>query len=410
MNLTTRAGCLAVMLFAFQAAQADDWPNWLGPNRNGSSPETGLLTTWPSTGPKVLWKVTGGDGYSSVAVAAGRAITLVQSSDGEFALALDAVKGTELWKTKIGPFYKNSFGNGPRSTPTIEQERVYVQSVSGPLACLKADSGEIVWTKDLLKDFKADNLKWGLSASPLIEGDMILALPGGNDAGVAAFSKKTGDLIWKTGSDKAAYATPVTATVGGKRQIIFFNAAGLLAVAADKGQELWRIPWTTEYDCNIATPLLLSDLLFVSSGEFVGCALFKLKAAGPPEIVWESKGKKSAMMNYWANAVAHDGHLYGYSGQFDERIDLNCVEIATGKLQWSQKGFGKGSVMLADGHLFMTTKKGDLVLAKATPDKYEELARVTILGENRTVPTLANKRLYLRDRQNIYCLDVGAGK
>ncbi|MBI3411129.1 MAG: PQQ-binding-like beta-propeller repeat protein [Planctomycetes bacterium] len=398
-----------LMLHSIGAAQAGDWPNWLGPNRNGSSPETGLLTTWPSTGPKVLWKVPGGDGYSSVAVAQGRAVTLVQRTDGEFVLALDAVKGTELWKTKIGPVYKNKFGNGPRSTPAIEAGSVYVQSVSGPLACLKADTGDIVWSKDLLKDFNAKNLTWGLSASPVIEGDLVLAVPGAVGAGSAAFNKRTGELVWKSGSDKAGYASPVPVTVGGKRQVIFFNGVALYAVSADKGEELWRIPWTTDYDCNIATPLVLGDLMFVASGEHVGCTMYKLKDAGQPEVVWESKGKKSVMMNYWANSVAHEGHLYGYSGQFDERIDLNCVEIKTGKLKWTQKDFGKGSVMLADGHLFMTTKKGDLVLAKATPEKYQEVARVTMLGENRTVPTLANGRLYLRDKEHILCLDVGAG-
>ena len=386
---------------------AADWPNWLGPNRNGSSPETGLLTTWPSSGPKLLWKVPGGDGYSSVAVAQGKAITLVQRPDGEYVLALDAAKGTELWKTKIAPFYKNGYGNGPRSTPTIEGDFVYVQSVSGPLVCLKAQGGDVVWSKDLLKEFGAKNISWGLSASPLVEGDLVLALPGAKDAGVAAFNKKTGALVWKTGSDRASYATPIAVTAGGKRQIIFFNAAGLLAVDPEKGKELWTVPWTTEFECNIATPLVLGDTLFVSSGEFVGCALFKLKGEAAPEVVWQSKGKKSVMMNYWATSVEHDGHLYGFSGQFDQRIDLHCVEAKTGKLKWSQNDFGKGSVTLADGHLFMTTKAGDLVLARATPERYEEKARVTLLGENRTVPTIANKRLYARDRQNVFCFDLG---
>ncbi len=401
---------LAVTVALAAVAPAADWPHWLGPNRNGSSPETGLRTTWPSTGPKVLWKAKGGDGYSSVAVADGRAITLAQRDGKEFVVALDAVKGTALWTTPLALAYKNSYGNGPRSTPTIEGPFVYVQSVTGPLACLKSDSGEIVWKKDILQDFGAKNISWGLSASPLIEGDLVLALPGGKVAGLAAFHKRTGALAWKSGSDKAAYASPVSLTIGGKRQVIFFNAAGLVAVSPDNGSELWRVPWTTEFDCNIATPLVMGERIFVSSGEYVGCALFQLKGEGAPEILWQSRGKKSVMMNYWANAVVHDGHLYGFSGQFDKRIDLHCVELKTGVLKWSSDNFGKGSVMLADGHLFMTTKKGALVLARATPDRYDEKARATLLGENRTVPTLANKRLYLRDKESIYCLDMGAGE
>ena len=369
----------------------------------------GAAHDWPTTGPKVLWKVPGGDGYSSVAVAQGRAITLVQHDGAEFVLALDAAKGTKLWETKVAGAFKNSYGNGPRSTPTIDGKFVYVQSPNGPLTCLDAEKGTIVWTVDLLKEYGAKNITWGLSASPLVEGELVYALPGAKGAGVAAFNKATGKLAWKSGDDKAAYATPVPVTIAGQKQIIFFTAAGLLAVTADQGKELWRMPWKTEFDCNICTPLLIGqDLLFVTSGEEVGCVLFKLSAAAP-EVAWQSKGKKSVMLNYWANAVAHDGYLYGLSGEFDKRIDFNCVDLKTGDLMWSNKGFGKGSLTLADGHLFVTTKKGDLLLVRPNPMKYEEKARLSLLAENRTAPTIAEKRLYLRDRENIYCLDI-AGK
>ena len=242
---------LAALLIIGAASFADaaDWPHWLGPKRNGSSPETGLHTTWPSTGPKVLWEATGGDGYSSVAVAGGRAITLVQKGGKEIVLALDSAKGTELWETPLAAAYKNMYGNGPRSTPTIEGDSVYVTGVTGALACLGAKDGKIVWQHDLLKDFGAKNITWGLAASPTIEGDLVLAVPGGKGAGVAAFDKKTGKLVWKLGDDKAGYATPIGITIGGQRQLIFFTAPGLLAVSP-AGKELWRVPWTTEYDCN----------------------------------------------------------------------------------------------------------------------------------------------------------------
>lgn len=383
-----------------------DWPQWLGPDRNGSSPETGLSTDWPKEGPKVLWKAPGGDGYSSVAVAAGRAFTLVQRGDDELAIALDAVSGKELWATRSGPAYLNKFGNGPRSTPAIDRGFVYVQSVTGPLLCLEADSGKVVWQHDLLKELGAKNIRWGLSASPLIEGDLVVVVPGAKGAGVAAFHKKDGRLAWKSGDDKAAYASPVAVTVGGRRQVIFFTAAGLLAVAVDTGAELWRIPWTTEFDCNIATPLLMGDRLFVSSGEDNGCALYQLSAGGAPEPVWESKGKKSVMINYWATCVAHNGYLFGLAGEFDRAISLNCVDVKTGKLMWSQKDMGKAAVTLAAGHLIVVTKKGDLVLAPATPAGYGEKARVPLLGETRTAATVANGRLYLRDRENVFCLDI----
>lgn len=400
---------LLIVLVAVAPLRGADWPNWMGPMRNGTSPETGLLTTWPAEGPKVLWKVAGGDGYSSVAVADGRAITQVQHDGDEFVLALDAAKGTKLWETKVAAAYKNMYGNGPRATPSIVGKLVYTQSPTGPLTCLDAEKGTIVWTVNLLKEFGAKNISWGLSASPVVDGDLVYAIPGANGAGVAAFNKTTGKLAWKTGDDHAAYASPVPLSIGGQKRVVFFTAAGVLAVSADEGKELWRLPWKTEFDCNIATPLLIgNDLLFVTSGEEVGCAMYKL-SAGDPELVWESKGGKSVMMNYWANAVHLDGYLYGLSGEFNKRIHLNCVDLKTGKLMWSKEDFGKGSLTLADRHLFITTKKGDLVLVQPNPTKYEEKARVTILAENRTVPTIAGKRLYLRDRQDIYCLDI-AGK
>jgi outer membrane protein assembly factor BamB len=241
-----------------------------------------------------------------------------------------------------------------------------------------------------------------------VHGEVVLAIPGGKGAGVAAFRKKTGELAWKTGDDKAAYASPIAVAVGGQTQFVFFTTPGLLAVNAE-GKELWRVPWHTEFDCNICTPLVVGDRLFVTSGEENGGAMYALSAGDAPSVVWESKGKKSVMLNYWANAVAHEGYLYGLSGEFSAKIHLNCVDAATGKLMWSRQDFGKGAITLADGHLFITTKPGDLVLVRANPEKYEEKARITILGENRTSPTIAAKKMYLRDRKDIMCLDL-AGK
>jgi outer membrane protein assembly factor BamB len=389
--------------------RADDWPHWMGPRSDGTSAEKGLATTWPDAGPKVLWKAAGGDGYSAIAVAGDRAITMVQRGGKELVVALDADAGKELWSTPLGPAFKNANGSGPRATPWIEGDRVYVQSVSGPVACLDAKTGTIVWQKNLLKEFGAKNITWGLSASPVIDGNILLVIPGAKNAGVAALDKRTGETLWKTGSDKAAYASPVVADVGGVKQAIFFTAAGLLGVSLDKGAELWRIDWPAEFDCNIATPLLLpGNKLFVSSGEGNGCALLQLQPMGAPKTVWESKGKNSVMICYWATPIAHEGHLYGFAGEFDKRIDFRCIDLADGKVKWSKEGFGKGALLYADGQLIATTKAGDLVLVRATPTAYEERARVELLGSNRTVPTLSRKRLYVRDLANILCLDVGS--
>jgi outer membrane protein assembly factor BamB len=356
----------------------------------------------------VLWKQPGGGGYSTVAVAGGRAITQVEHDGGYFVLALDAVKGTKLWETKLAASFKIPFGDGPRATPAIDGKSVYVYDPSGLLACLDVEKGDLIWSVNLLKEFGGEKVTYGLSASPFIEGDLVYAIPGGKGAGVAAFNKKDGRLVWKTGDDKAAYASPMAVTAGGQRQIIFYTASGVLSVTPDKGKELWRVAWHTEYDCNICTPLLVGkDWLFVTSGEGNGCKMFKLSAAAP-DVAWESKGKKCVMLNYWANAVEHNGYLYGVSGEFNEtRMDLNCVDWKTGKLMWSKEGIGKAAVTLADGHLWITTKKGDLALVSANPQKYEEKARVRMLAEGcRTSPTISDKRLYLRDQKDVYCLDI----
>lgn len=400
-----------VWLGLVATAGAADWPQWMGPQRNGTSPETGLLTTWPAAGPKVLWKVEGGDGYSAVAVAGNRACTMVQRDEDELVIALDPTTGKEVWKTRCGPAYTNDFGSGPRATPAFDGKHVYVQAATGPLLCLDAETGKVIWQHDLLKEFNTKNITWGLSASPMVDGDLVLAIPGGAGAAVAAFDKTTGKLVWKTGDDKAAYASPMAATVNGQRQAIFFTAVGLLGVQMDTGKELWRVAWPTEYDVNICTPLLMGDQLFVSSGEKVGCALFRLKKDDKPDVVWQSKGAKSVMMTYWANAVVHDKHLYGLSGEYNKSADLNCVDLATGKLVWSSPRFGLSSVTLADGHLFIMNKNGDLVLVPATSKGFTEKGRARVLEDGRyaTVPTIASKKMYLRDRKHIVCLDV-AGK
>jgi outer membrane protein assembly factor BamB len=383
-----------------------DWPNWLGPNRNGSSPQTGLLTTWPAGGPKLLWKIEGGDGYSSVAVAGGRAYTIVQRQDREIVLCLNANTGKVVWTYDIGPGFHNEYGNGPRSTPAVDDNRVYITSVNGPVLCLEANTGKRIWQRDLLRDFGAKRITWGMSASPLVEENLVLVIPGAPGASVAALNKMTGEVVWKTGDDQAAYASPNIATIQGRKIALFFTASGLHGVDFRSGKLLWQIPWKTDYGCNICTPLVIDDLVFIASGEQMGCALYRLSTM-PPQLVWQSRGAKSVMKNYWANAVHHNGYLYGVSGEFSGVINLNCVELKTGRLVWSQPRFGKAAITLADGHLFITTKTGDLVLVEATPKGYVEKARLTgYLGDNRTVPTIADGKLYLRDRRYIYCLDL----
>lgn len=405
------AGLLATGL---QTARAADWPQWLGPQRDGTSAETGLIAKFGPAGPKVVWKVAGGEGISAVAVVGKRAFTMVQrppSGGGaavELAVCLDADTGKELWATVVGPGWKDQQGDGPRATPAVVGDRVYVQAATGKLACLNTADGKEVWARDLLADYKAKNIVWGLSASPVIDDGLIFAQPGARGAGLAAFDAATGKQVWTAADDVAAYASPAIIKVGEDKQVVFFTARGLVAVAPRTGKEAWRSDWPTAYDCNIATPLPVGgDRLFVASGEEVGCAMLKPAASGTPAVVWESRGAKSVLMTYWANALLRDGHLYGLSGEFSGVINLNCVDAADGKVKWSKTRFGAAGMVMADGKLYLTTRTGELVIVEAKPDGFTETARAALFADKcYVVPTIADGRLYFRDRRNVWCVDL----
>jgi outer membrane protein assembly factor BamB len=387
---------LAGLLLAGATISAADWPQFLGPDRNGSSPETGLLAGWADKKPKVIWKVPGGGGYSQIAVAGDRAYTSVQRGQDEVILALDAVTGKEAWSKRLG-IVKNK--TGPSTTPSVVGGRVYVQSTNGPLLCLEADNGKVVWQRDLLQEFKGGNTPWGMTVSPLIEGDLVLTVSGGAGAGVIALNKATGKLVWKSTNDALGYASPVVMKVGDEKQALFLNNEGIVAVKLDDGKERWRFPWPGESDVNSATPLVVGNRLLLAASD--AGVLLEPVVSGEPKKVW---GPMAAMNTYWATAVSHDGRLYGIC---DEH--LQCVEAATGKLVWSQKNFGTGDLTLADGNLYILTIAGDLVVAPATPKGYQEKGRTKSLQPVRFInsPTIAGKRLFARDLKNIICVDIG---
>jgi outer membrane protein assembly factor BamB len=386
---------------------AADWPQWRGPARDGVSAETGLLTAWPAGGPRLLWKVPGGGGYSCPAIAGGRLFTLVSRDKDEIVLCLDAKSGKELWTVRSDADRPDDFGSGPRATPTVDGDRVYTLGASGSLMCLQAADGKSIWSADILKQFSAENLRWGVSGSPLVEGDLLIVNSGGRGASCVAFDKKTGKVVWAGHDDLAGYAAPTAITVDGVRQIVFFTGDAVLGVSPTDGAEHWRIPWKTSYDCNIATPVWSAKdkLLFVSSGYDKGCAAVRLAGkAGKvaAEIAWQSR----AMRNHHASCVLHDGKLYGFDG--NGPAVLKCLELTTGRTLWTDRSIGKGSLMLADGHLIALSEEGELALIAADPAGYKEKARCKPLDSLCwTMPVLSGGRLYLRNESEILCLQAG---
>jgi outer membrane protein assembly factor BamB len=382
---------------------AGDWPQWRGPNRDGLSQETDLLTSWPEKGPMQLWEAKAGAGYSSIAVAGGRAYCLLQDGQDETIVSWDAESGQELWRFPYPCDYKNGQGNGPRSTPTVDGDRVYTVGATGIFHCLKTANGAKVWRHDLTQEFSAAVPTWGVSFSPLIEGDLVLTNPGGpNGNSIVAFNKITGDVFWKSLDDAAAYSSPVAATINGRRQLLFFTASGLVGLSPEDGALLWRYPWDTRFSANIATPIVVSHYVFISSNYDKGCAL--LDVSKSTDGSWQARPvyEHNRMRNHFSTSVYYQEHLYG----FDDTT-LVCMNFRTGKVHWKQKDFKKGSLVIADGKMIILGESGTLALAEATPAAFVKISSFQFSrGKCWTMPVLANGNLYVRDEEKIVCLDL----
>lgn len=387
------------------SASAGDWPQFRGPNRDGISKETGLVRSWPAGGPQVLWKGRSGEGYSSVSVAQGRLFVLLGRGGDELAVAFDAKTGKELWQARIDSKYESDQGNGPRSTPTVDGDLVFALSASGKLAALDIKSGKKVWSRDLRSELGAKPPSWGVSTSPLVEGNLLLLDVGGSKS-LAALDKKTGKTVWTSQSDRAGYSAPIAFTAFGLRHVVFFTGTSVVAVAPATGKLLWRVPWRTDWDVNAATPIFIApDKLYVSSGYDTGAGLFRIKVAGGKaavEEVWKSKGMK----NQFSSSVVAGGVVYGFHDK-----TLKAIDVATGEERWKERGLGHGSLILADGHLIVLSESGTLVLAEATPAGYKPKATAEVLsGRCWTMPTLANGVLYVRNQEELLALSVTAPK
>ncbi len=381
---------------------AGHWPQWRGVNRDGISEESGLLTEWPQQGLPILWKVAGGDGFSSLAVSDGRVYTFVDRDNTEWAVCLKADSGEELWKVATSPTFREpQGGDGARSTPTVDGSKVYFLGATGALLCLDKKTGETLWQRNVLKDFNASNLHWGVSSSPLVEEDLLLVNVGGPSASVVAFHKTTGEVMWKAHDDVAGYASPLPITVEGIREIVFFCGKAILGLSPEDGTLHWRHEWLTTSEMNIATPIFSDPFLFVSSGRGTGSGLFRLSREGngvSAEVLWTKK----LMQNHYNGCILVGDYLYG----FDNSI-LKCIRLKDGKEMWADRSVGKGSLIAARGHLFILGEQGDVAMAKATPEGYQELGQMKILDyKSWTPPALAGGRLYLRDQHHIACLDL----
>ena len=391
--------------------ESRDWPQFLGPQRNGISTETGLIDSWPDNGPIELWRVPGGVGMSGLAISRGLLLTLVQNDGEQRLVSFNALTGEKGWERTLAPEYKNGMGNGPRATPAISGDLVFAFTGEGILTAVNFQTGQIVWSHNTVKELKGHVAEYGMACSPLVVDRLVYVTVGAPRATVAAYEITTGKLAWTSGDDPAGYSSPSLLTVGGKGQLVVYSGGSVLGMQPDSGEILWRYPYETNFDCNIATPLAVKDQVFVSSGENHGSVLLGLKPKGKQfetAEIWTSQGSKSVLRNEWQTSILLDGLLYGFDnvGAAGPVTHLTCINAATGERVWQKLRFGKGNMIAAEGKLFMTTMDGDLVIARASKQGFEEIGRTQVLNSTRQAPALSDGRLYLRDNEEIVCLDV----
>ena len=401
--------CLAMGLCAAPLSAAD-WPQFLGPDRTGISTETGLIDAFPAGGPEILWRVPGGVGMSGIAIADGLAVTLVQKADRQWIIALDATTGKEKWASDLAPAYENAMGDGPRATPTLIDGTAYLYTGEGILVAVDLKSGDIRWSHNVPVEQKVKPSEYGMSCSPLVTDTQVIVTVGAPGATLVAFDRKTGKQAWTAGQGTpAGYSSPALRTLSGVPQVVAFAGEQTIGVHPKTGTQLWSYPFVTDFSCNTATPIAVDGNLFLSSGESHGCVLLKVPAkSGEVTEVWSSLDSKSVMRNEWQTSIHLGAYLYGFDnvGAAGPFTHLTCIEAKTGKRVWQQVRFGKGNMIAADGKLWCSTLAGELVIVKASPEKFEELARAKELVKTRQAPAIANGRLYLRDGQEIVCVHV----
>jgi outer membrane protein assembly factor BamB len=382
-----------------------DWPQWRGANRDAVSPETGLLNEWPDGGPRVVWRAKVGAGYSSVSISGGKLYTLWDEDGTQYLFCLDALTGKESWRRAVGTAFTNHYGDGPRSTPLVDDGVVFAVGTQGRLVAVNRATGEALWQRDLVGEFGAKLPSYGYSSSPLVVGDRLVIEAGGKDATFMAFDKKSGEVAWRSENDSPAYSSPINVSIDGVDQVVFWSAHGLHSVASDDGKVLWRYAWetfcpVTGDPLNTGTPIYIApDRIYISSGS--GAALLRVAREDSKfkvATVWESEEMRSDVNT----SVLLGNYIYGF-----DRGTLKCLDARTGEIQWKARGFQRGSLIAADGKLIVYGESGNLALVDASPEGFVQKDTAQILkGKNWTSPSLAAGKLYLRNHDELVCLDM----
>jgi outer membrane protein assembly factor BamB len=401
-----------LVLLGSAGAAATDWPQLLGPERNGVYTGPPIADTWPASGPRVLWRKPVGAGFAGPVVAAGRLILFHRQGSQEVVESLDVKTGASGWRYAYPTSYRDDFGfdEGPRAAPVVAGGVVYTFGAEGQLHAIDVDKGTRLWSEDTMKRFGVPKGFFGASGSPLVESGRVIANIGGgtagSPAGVVAFDAKTGKVVWTATEDDASYSSGVAATIGGRRSVVFLTRDNLLgldpATGAVQFQRRWRARMAASV--NAATPLVIGDLIFVSAEYGPGAGVFRV--SGP--LLTEVWASDEVLSNHYATSVHHNGFLYGFHGRQEFGPSLRAVELKTGAVKWSQEQFRAGSVMLVNDRLLVLRESGELLIAPATPQGFKPTARAAVLQGSvaRPYPALADGILYARNENTLVAVDL----
>ncbi|HEV8319458.1 MAG TPA: PQQ-binding-like beta-propeller repeat protein [Vicinamibacterales bacterium] len=398
---------IAIVLALGVEAAAYDWPQFLGPERNGIYRGPALSEKWPANGPRVVWRKSVGQGFSGPVVVADRLILFHRLAHEEVVEALDVRTGAGQWRYAYPTAYRDDFGfdEGPRAVPVVADGVVYTFGAEGQLHAINLKTGTRVWSEDTRKRFGVAKGFFGAAGSPLVEGGKALANVGGRNAGIVAFDAKAGTVAWTATTDEASYSSGTAATIGGRRSAIFLTRNGVVGLDPSTGMVQFERRWRSRISAsvNAATPLVIGDLIFVSAEYGPGAAVLRVDGSKVSEL-WSSD---DVLSNHYATSVYHDGYLYGYHGRQEFGPSFRAVEMKTGKVRWSEDRFRAGSVTLAGNRLVIVRETGELILADASPEAFRPLARAQVLPATvRAFPALADGFLYLRNENTLVCLDL----
>ena len=402
------AWAVAVALAATVVTQAaNDWPQYLGPSRNGVYAGPALADAWGANGPKAVWRKQVGQGFAGPAVVGNRVILFHRVGNEEVLESLDAATGDAVWRYAYPTRYRDDFGfdEGPRAVPVVADGVIYTFGAEGQLHAVDLAKGTRLWSEDTMKRFGVPKGFFGAAGSPLVEGGRVIANVGGDKAGIVAFEAKTGKVLWSATDDDASYSSGVAATIGGHRLGVFLTRDSLVGLDPASGMVQFQRRWRARIaaSVNAATPIIVGDEIFVSAQYGPGAGVLRVNGSQLTE-VWTSD---DVLSNHYATSVFYNGYLYGFHGRQEFGPSFRAVEFETGTVKWSQEQFRAGSVLLAGDRLLITREGGELILASASPQAFKPIARAQILqGVVRPYPALADGLLYVRNENTLVCLDL----